>query len=141
MESPVHTKHMAAAALVFASACAGSSDTGNGDTTAADGTGDSGLSASACADAEVDGLRGDAGCGAELFADHCATCHGDGGEGTTEGPAIGDHVVAHTDAELVWMLTAGIGDDMPPSAAGPAGHPHLVSHLRATFGEYNGEGH
>ncbi|HZD62473.1 MAG TPA: cytochrome c, partial [Xanthobacteraceae bacterium] len=64
--------------------------------------------------------------GAELFATHCAACHGRRGRG--DGPAgrffrvkpsdlTADHVYDHTDGDLYWWITNGIGDVMPPLGA------------------------
>jgi putative copper resistance protein D len=61
--------------------------------------------------------------GADLFATHCAACHGRRGRG--DGPAgrffrvkpsdlTADHVYDHTDGDLYWWITNGIGDVMPP---------------------------
>jgi putative copper resistance protein D len=64
--------------------------------------------------------------GADLFATHCAACHGRRGRG--DGPAgrffrvkpsdlTADHVYEHTDGDLFWWITNGIGDVMPPLGA------------------------
>ena len=64
--------------------------------------------------------------GADLFATHCAACHGRRGRG--DGPAgrffrvkpsdlTADHVYVHTDGDLYWWITNGIGDVMPPLGA------------------------
>jgi putative copper resistance protein D len=64
--------------------------------------------------------------GADLFATHCAACHGRRGRG--DGPAgrffrvkpsdlTADHVYDHTDGDLYWWITNGIGDVMPPLGA------------------------
>jgi mono/diheme cytochrome c family protein len=64
--------------------------------------------------------------GAELFATHCASCHGRQGRG--DGPAgrffrvkpsdlTADHVYAHRDGDLYWWIGNGIGDVMPPLGA------------------------
>ena len=61
--------------------------------------------------------------GADLFATHCAACHGRRGRG--DGPAgrffrvkpsdlTADHVYGHTDGDMFWWITNGIGDVMPP---------------------------
>jgi putative copper export protein/mono/diheme cytochrome c family protein len=61
--------------------------------------------------------------GADLFATHCAACHGRRGRG--DGPAgrffrvkpsdlTADHVYGHTDGDIFWWITNGIGDVMPP---------------------------
>jgi putative copper export protein/mono/diheme cytochrome c family protein len=61
--------------------------------------------------------------GANLFATHCASCHGQQGRG--DGPAgrflrlqpsdlTADHVYGHTDGDLYWWITNGIRDVMPP---------------------------
>jgi mono/diheme cytochrome c family protein len=64
--------------------------------------------------------------GADLFATHCAACHGRRGRG--DGPAgrffrvkpsdlTADHVYDHTDGDLYWWISNGIGDVMPPLGA------------------------
>jgi putative copper export protein/mono/diheme cytochrome c family protein len=64
--------------------------------------------------------------GADLFAIHCAACHGRRGRG--DGPAgrffrvkpsdlTADHVYDHTDGDLYWWIANGIGDVMPPLGA------------------------
>jgi mono/diheme cytochrome c family protein len=61
--------------------------------------------------------------GAQLFATHCASCHGREGRG--DGPAgrffrakpsdlTADHVYGHTDGDLYWWITNGIREVMPP---------------------------
>jgi putative copper export protein/mono/diheme cytochrome c family protein len=60
--------------------------------------------------------------GQSLFASHCALCHGLSGQG--DGPAAArstvppadltaDHLYGHTDGDLFWVLTVGLGDAMP----------------------------
>jgi putative copper export protein/mono/diheme cytochrome c family protein len=60
--------------------------------------------------------------GADLFAAHCASCHGaeargDGpvGASLTTMPAdlTADHVYEHTDGDLLWWITHGLGPGMP----------------------------
>jgi mono/diheme cytochrome c family protein len=64
--------------------------------------------------------------GAELFAIHCASCHGKSGRG--DGPAgrffrtkpsdlTADHVYGHTDGDLYWWIVNGIREVMPPFGA------------------------
>jgi mono/diheme cytochrome c family protein len=64
--------------------------------------------------------------GAELFATHCASCHGKSGRG--DGPAgrffrtrpsdlTADHVYGHTDGDLYWWIVNGIREVMPPFGA------------------------
>src|SRR5262249_50244803 len=61
--------------------------------------------------------------GANLFATHCASCHGREGRG--DGPAgrflrvkppdlTADHVDSHTDGDFYWWITNGIREVMPP---------------------------
>ena len=60
--------------------------------------------------------------GRDLFAAHCAACHGSEGRG--DGPAAkaltitpadltADHVYGHTDGDLFWLVTNGVGEVMP----------------------------
>ena len=64
--------------------------------------------------------------GADLFATHCASCHGRQGRG--DGPAgrffrtkpsdlTADHVYAHMDGDLYWWVVNGMGAVMPPFGA------------------------
>jgi putative copper resistance protein D len=64
--------------------------------------------------------------GADLFTTYCAACHGRQGRG--DGPAgrffrvkpadlTADHVYGHTDGDLYWWITYGIGEVMPPQGA------------------------
>jgi len=64
--------------------------------------------------------------GRQLFADNCVSCHGPEGHG--DGPAAKDlrpapadltaeHIYAHSDGDLFWWITHGIGDVMPPVGA------------------------
>lgn len=84
--------------------------------------------------------------GGELFATHCALCHGDTGEG--DGPAASDlaeppanlhedHVQGLTDGALFYIISNGIADSpMPPWEAllDEDQRWHVVNFLR-TFAE------
>gem|GEM_PF-683022 len=85
-------------------------------------------------------LPGVAACGAALFADACAACHGVDGSGSESGPGLGGHVPYHTDLEILTILLVGQGD-MPAQGLSPQQHADLLAWLRATFGAYTGEGH
>ena len=85
-------------------------------------------------------IDGDPACGEPIFQMRCAGCHGTDGQGADPGPAIGEHVVAHTDEELLFVLLVG-QDDMPPQGLGNRENAHVLAWLRATFGAYNGTGH
>ncbi len=61
--------------------------------------------------------------GRAVFAEHCASCHGEQGYG--DGPATNhldppsddltaEHIYEHSDGDLFWWITAGIGEAMPP---------------------------
>ena len=61
--------------------------------------------------------------GKTLFAAHCASCHGATGRG--DGPAgnaattrpadlTAEHIYDHSDGDLFWWITNGIGSVMPP---------------------------
>jgi mono/diheme cytochrome c family protein len=46
--------------------------------------------------------------GAKLFQQRCATCHGEGGRGTSRAPDLsGPDVQLQTDGELYWKITTG----------------------------------
>ena len=51
-----------------------------------------------------------------------------------------DHVPNHTDEELIFVLLAGSGD-MEPIDIDNHSAAHVLSWLRAEYGDYNGEGH
>jgi putative copper export protein/mono/diheme cytochrome c family protein len=64
--------------------------------------------------------------GADLFATHCVSCHGRQGRG--DGPAgrflrvkpsdlTADHIYSHSDGDLFWWISYGIGEVMPPFGA------------------------
>jgi putative copper export protein/mono/diheme cytochrome c family protein len=64
--------------------------------------------------------------GRALFAEHCAACHGTQARG--DGPAAKDlqpppadltaeHIYGHSDGDLFWWITHGIGEAMPPFGA------------------------
>lgn len=84
--------------------------------------------------------EGDVECGAVAYADTCVPCHGPEGEGTDDGPALGEHVSAHTDLELALILSQGTGDMEDPEIANDAA-AHVLAWMRHHFGEYDGEGH
>ena len=61
--------------------------------------------------------------GADLFATHCASCHGPRGRGdgragrffrVKPSDLTADHVYGHSDGDLYWWITNGIGEVMPP---------------------------
>lgn len=86
-------------------------------------------------------LEGDPDCGLEIFTADCTGCHGTTGEGTKEaGPPLADHVVNHTDAELLAVMVIGT-DDMPAADLTQQGFADVLSWMRLTFGDYNGTGH
>ncbi len=94
-------------------------------------------------DAGVLDIEGVAACGQPIFEAYCGGCHGDDGRGTTgaeSGPDLSGHVPAHTDEELAYVLLAGQGD-MPASGLSNDRNAHVLAWLRATFGDYDGQGH
>jgi putative copper export protein/mono/diheme cytochrome c family protein len=65
--------------------------------------------------------------GQNLFAAHCAECHGPAGNGdgppaknlaTPPADLTADHIYGHSDGDLFWILSNGTGGVMPPF--GPA---------------------
>ena len=94
-------------------------------------------------DASVLDIEGVPGCGGPTFEVYCGGCHGDDGRGTggsESGPDLAEHIPAHTNEELVYILLAGQGE-MPPSGLSNADNAHVLAWLRATFGAYDGQGH
>jgi mono/diheme cytochrome c family protein len=58
--------------------------------------------------------------GAKIFAEHCASCHGDDAAGKTEGKHVrpnlhADRVQQATPGELFWLLTNGSQKNGMPS--------------------------
>jgi mono/diheme cytochrome c family protein len=59
--------------------------------------------------------------GKDLFAEHCAACHGPDGRGAAELPKdarrppdlTADHIYAHRDGDIFWWISNGISDVMP----------------------------
>ncbi len=58
--------------------------------------------------------------GAKIFAEHCASCHGEDASGKTQGKKIrpnlhADRIKQATPGELFWLLTNGsLKNGMPP---------------------------
>jgi putative copper export protein/mono/diheme cytochrome c family protein len=80
--------------------------------------------------------------GEALFAQNCASCHGPDGQG--DGPAAKDlqpppadltanHIYAHSDGDLFWWITHGIGAAMPAFGArvDPTGRWDLIDFIHA----------
>ncbi len=80
-------------------------------------------------------LGGEAAVGAELFAEHCAACHGPTGTGTGAGPSLVDRVPTRDDESIARTLITGRG---PMPAWGDRFDDqilaHLFAYLRTTFG-------
>ncbi len=101
---------------------------------------DSGMEAETCVPTGVEGnpaeLGGDTGCGAVWYSDHCATCHGSDGSGTDQGPELPQHVVHHSDLELILVIRGGTGE-MPAQPLDAQQTADVLAWLRLTFGEYD----
>jgi len=80
--------------------------------------------------------------GEALFAQNCASCHGPDGQG--DGPVGKDlqpppadltanHIYAHSDGDLFWWITHGIGAAMPAFGASldPTGRWDLIEFIHA----------
>jgi putative copper export protein/mono/diheme cytochrome c family protein len=80
--------------------------------------------------------------GEALFAQNCTSCHGPDGHG--DGPAAKDlqpppadltanHIYAHSDGDLFWWITEGIGAAMPAfgERLDPTGRWNLVDFIHA----------
>lgn len=94
-------------------------------------------------DASLLDIEGLAPCGEPIFKTACGTCHGDdgrGADGPEAGPDLAEHVAAHTDEEIAYVLLVGQGD-MPAPGLSNAENAHVLAWLRERFGDYNGEGH
>ena len=58
----------------------------------------------------VQALTPNADAGEAIYAKHCAECHGADLAGAVEGPDIRGEVRFHSDAQLVVMVLAGVGE-------------------------------
>ncbi|HEX9322239.1 MAG TPA: copper homeostasis membrane protein CopD [Xanthobacteraceae bacterium] len=80
--------------------------------------------------------------GRALFAEHCASCHGAQGRG--DGPAAknlepppadlaAEHIYGHSDGDLFWWISQGIGEAMPSFGAvlDETAHWNLIDFLHA----------
>jgi putative copper export protein/mono/diheme cytochrome c family protein len=80
--------------------------------------------------------------GEALFLQNCSSCHGPDGHG--DGPAAKDlqpppadltagHIYAHSDGDLFWWITHGIGNAMPAFGAtlDPTGRWNLIDFIHA----------
>lgn len=80
--------------------------------------------------------------GEALFAQNCTSCHGPEGHG--DGPAgkdlqpppadlTAEHIYAHSDGDLFWWITNGIGNAMPGFGAGldPTARWNLIDFIHA----------
>lgn len=110
-----------------------------------DGAGDTGAVDDPCGPADVPDatpldLAGDAACGDAIWQARCAGCHGGDGLGGDGGPTLDEHVPAHTDEELVFVIVAGT-DEMPVLGLGNQEVAHSLAWLRDRFGDYDGVGH
>jgi len=85
-------------------------------------------------------LEGRARCGADLYADACASCHGEDGSGTELGADLEQHIPYHTDAEIVLVLVTG-PESMEPQELAPQETADVIAHLRDWFGDYQGSTH
>lgn len=70
--------------------------------------------------------------GATLFADYCATCHGDDGAGTRSGPDIRAEVTRRDDAFLIDVILNG-RERMRAVDVSEAQATNIVAWMRDTF--------
>jgi mono/diheme cytochrome c family protein len=70
--------------------------------------------------------------GEELYAMHCASCHGATAEGTDDGPGLGHEVERHSDSDLVRVILDG-DDDMPAIGVTEDEAQRIVDYLRELF--------
>jgi mono/diheme cytochrome c family protein len=79
--------------------------------------------------------------GEALFLQNCSSCHGPDGHG--DGPAAKDrqpppadltaaHIYAHSDGDLFWWITHGIGDAMPALVQASTQPPDGISSTSST---------
>jgi mono/diheme cytochrome c family protein len=80
------------------------------------------------------GLEGDAAAGAAGFADRCAPCHGDTGEGSGWAPNLYTRVPHRDDPSLLQTLILGRGPMPSWAALDDQELADLLAQLRATFG-------
>ncbi|MFA9430954.1 cytochrome c [Egicoccus sp. AB-alg2] len=102
-------------AALFAAALAGC---GGGDTADGAGADGAGADGAGAASAAADPERGE-----QLFAAHCAVCHGSAGQGTASGPPLVHEIYEpghHSDASFHLAVNQGVRahhwnfGDMPP---------------------------
>jgi len=74
--------------------------------------------------------------GEEVYALHCAMCHGEEGTGVS-GPDLTSTVPGYSDTELMSILQDGIGGMVAPNLT-PAEENGLLDYLRSEFGAHNG---
>jgi mono/diheme cytochrome c family protein len=77
-------------------------------------------------------LQGDATRGEQLFALHCAACHGADGSGGSQGVDLREEVPHHSDRELVRIMANGTGIMLAPGLSDQE-IADVLAYLRATF--------
>jgi mono/diheme cytochrome c family protein len=80
--------------------------------------------------------------GLKLFAQHCSTCHGTGGEGTRRGPRLANpQMQRSTPGEIFWILTNGlVRHGMPSWSRLPEQQRwQIVSFLKSLNGDQTSE--
>jgi len=86
-------------------------------------------------DANAFEIEGVPDCGEPVYAEHCASCHGVAGEGTSAGPSMTEMMPMHADEQVLFVIVAGTGD-MPGFELEQGELAHLLAWLREGFGDY-----
>jgi mono/diheme cytochrome c family protein len=81
----------------------------------------------------IEGLRGRIDCGAWLYEDHCAICHGAFGTGSGIGVDLTAALPRLSDAQIITAMAQGKGADMPAIVVPPPGYGHVLTYVRQTF--------
>lgn len=106
----------------------GGSDSGVTD----DGGADSGAGTDGGTDGSTDGGTVTEVTGADLYADHCAVCHGEDARGTSSGPDLKREVENHNDDQIIRVILFG-EDRMDPIDVTEDEAQMIVDYLRELF--------
>lgn len=72
--------------------------------------------------------------GADLFADNCARCHGDNGQGSIVGPALTERVPGLTEADVTDIILQGSGRMDPIDEVDADQAATIATFVVASFG-------
>lgn len=72
-------------------------------------------------------------CGEQIYLNRCSNCHGEDGEGTSNGQELNGHIDAHDDATLLFSIQFGEGT-MPPQDLASQDAADVLAYIRFAFG-------